>query len=227
MKYLIYILLLTFASCITVNNRSDVLDLDNIGDTDGFLKTKGYYYAELEQQAYLYYKNQYGGYSQDSSKPYMQKLIQPLILYENGGVENGSLTSGMKENLANQSTCGLADNNSVFFAKLYFECGLSRAGNADQNDFGTLYAKGVFKAQRDKIVVQYYGNYGPPMIAEYYLIEKKGAILNDSTFVLKSMYNFRTKELIDINETYFYQAYSIKPDTENYILSHKKRFKNK
>ena len=226
MKYivLIFIALIMF-SCVTVSNRSNVFNLNTIGNNEGVLKTNGYYYCELEEQAYPYYKNEYGGYSQDTSKPYIKKMIQPLLLYKNGGVHRWPLTSGMKENRYDQMACGLPDDNSFFFAKVYFECSLMRGSKPDRGKFGTLYAKGVFKTQQDKIVVQYYECTGPPMTADYYLIEKTGKILNDTTFVLKSMYNFRSKESTDINEVYLYQHYTIKPDSANYILNHKKRFK--
>jgi hypothetical protein len=223
-KIVAFILIMGLSSCKTVLHRKEVMDLAAIGDKERPMKTDGYYYTELEEEAHPVYKNDTGGYSVDADKLYMQKLIDPLVLYKDGSVEVGLPISGMAENYLRKMNCGLPDVNSVVMAKKYFECLLMQDAEKSSSKFSTLFYKGVFRTDGNGITIQFYSASGPPSATEYYLLEKRGEILSDSTFVLRTLYDHRTKGSTAINEHYEFQPFAIPAHGENYILEHRDRF---
>jgi hypothetical protein len=220
-KYLTYILILFLLnSCFVVYHKENVLNLNERGDKLQSLKMKGYYYLEFEKNTYPYFKNHYGGFSQDSSKPYHQKIIKPIILNKNGTVRTFSYQSGLQENLIFDygQNCRLNDVNSIQSAKEHFECVLN-----NDNDKFTVWGKGVFRTDNSGVVIQYYINW----IGDYYLQEKKGQILNDSTFVLTELFDYKLNKSDTINELYKFQRFDNKPDSTNFITKHPKKFRKK
>ena len=210
--YLFVLLILT--SCMVIMHKKYVINLDKIGDKLRAIKTDGYYYEERERKAFPYYKNSYGGFSQDSTKPYLQKQIRPLTLHKDGSLLTFGFSTGFQENYMfdYSANCGLFDQNSLDNAKKHFECDIRY-----YKDRYLIWGKGVFKTEKNEIIIQYYINW----IGTYYLLEKKGEILNDSTFVLKKLFDFKLNESKDINELYKFQHFDIKPDSTNYIIKHK------
>ncbi len=213
-------LVTSLTSCLIIYHKRHVLNLNKVGDKLRPIRTDGYYYQELEKKTFPYYKNKYGGYSQDSSKPYVQKQIEPLTLHKDGSLLTFGISTGFQENRFFDffANCGLIDFNSIDNAKKHFECDIEH-----YEDRYPIWGKGVFKTENDEIVIQYYVNY----IGAYYLVEKKGIILNDSSFILKTRLDYYSNYRKDINEIYNFQHFDIKPDSTNYILKHKRKFKNK
>jgi hypothetical protein len=205
---------------VVVNHKKYVINLDKVGDKLRPIRTEGYYYQEREEMAYPYFKNSNGGYSQDSTKPYLQKQIRPLTFYKDGSLLTFGISTGFQEKYVFDYSvnCGLLDFNSIENAKKHFECDIKH-----YIDRYPIWGKGVFKTEKSEIIVQYYVNW----IGAYYLVEKKGEILNDSSFVLTKLYDYKLNEGKDINEQYKFQEFSIKPDSTNYIMKHRRKFKNK
>ena len=217
-KYLKYILiLLLFNSCYVVMHKKSVINIENRGDQNGKIKLDGFYYSEFEQDAFPYFKNDYGGYSEDKRNPYQQKAIEPIILNSNGTVRSFNNQSGFQENLVFdfKQNCGLEDKNTFENAIEHFECLLN-----NDNDRYDVWGKGVFSADKSKITIQYYINW----IGDYYLREKRGEILNDSTFVLSERYDYKLDTIYEINELYRFKRFRNKPDSTNFITKHPKRF---
>lgn len=212
--------LLTLTSCMVVNHKKYVINLDKVGDKLRPIRTDGYYYQEREEMTFPYFKNSYGGFSQDSTKPYLQKQIRPLTLHKDGTLLTFGISTGFQENYAfdYSTNCGLLDQNTFDNAKKHFECDIK-----NYKDRYPIWGKGVFKTEKNEIIIQYYVNW----IGAYYLVEKKGDILNDSTFVLKKVFDYKLNEGKDINEQYKFQQFDIKPDSTNYIMKHRPKFKNK
>jgi hypothetical protein len=221
MKFKLSILaLLILTSCMEINHKKYVINLDKVGDKLRPIRTDGYYYQEREEMTFPYYKNSYGGFSKDSTKPYLQKQIRPLTLHKDGTLLTFGFSTGFQENYVfdYSANCGLTDHNSIGNAKKHFECDIRH-----YKDRFPIWGKGVFKTENNEIIIQYYINW----IGAYYLVEKKGVILNDTTFVLKKLFDYKLNESKDINELYKFQYFDIKPDSTNYIIEHKRKFKNK
>ncbi len=220
-KIILYLLILPFLnSCYVVNHKKNVINLNDSGDKLHPINTNGYYYQEKEKMAYPYFKNHYGGFSQDSTRQYQQKVIVPLILNKNGTVRTFGYSNGFQENRVFDyaTECGLLDINTFENAKKHFECDIVN----DENRL-MIWGKGVFKTEDSKILVQYYVNW----IGNYYLIEKKGKILNDSTFILTESFDYKLNEKNSINELYKFEYYKNKPDSTSLITKHPKRFGRK
>lgn len=220
-KNILYTLILfIFYSCYVVNHKKNVINLSDSGDKLHPINTNGYYYQEKEKLAYPYFKNHYGGFSQDSTQPYQQKIIIPLILNKNGTVRTFGYSNGFQENRVFNYTseCNLLDINTFKSAQEHFECEIAN----DENRF-PIWGKGVFKTENSKIIVQYYINW----IGNYYLREKKGKILNDSTFVLTESFDYKLNQRDSINELYKFKYYINKPDSTSLITKHPKRFGKK
>ena len=214
------LILLLFNSCFVVKHKKDVLNVNERGDLNNKMRLDGYYYREFEKKAFTYYKNEYGGYSENKSEPYQQKLIEPIILNSNGAVRTFSYMSGLQENLVFDfgQNCGLSDLNSTKSAIKHFECQL----NNDKDRY-EIWGKGVFKADDSNILIQYYVNW----IGDYYLQEQKGNILTDSTFVLTERYDYKLDTTYQIKELYRFRKFKNKPDSTSFITKHPKRFGRK
>ena len=220
-KRLTYILtLILLNSCYVVKHKKNVLNEKERGDQTKRIKLGGYYYREFEEETFPFYRNENGGYSEKKSEPYQQKLILPIILNSNGTVRTFSEKSGLKENLAFKfkQNCGLSDTNSIESAIEHFECQLN-----NDNDRFEVWGKGVFKVNKSDIKIQYYINW----IGDYYLREKRGKVLTDSTFILKEKYDYKLDTIYRINELYKFRGFKNKPDSTNFITKHPKRFGKK
>jgi hypothetical protein len=221
MKFKLSILSSLFlTSCMVVNHKKHVINLNKVGDRLKPLCTAGYYYQEREEITFPYFKNQFGGYTQDSTKPYLQKQIRPLTLYKDGTLLTFGISTGFQENYAfdYSTNCELQDYNSFDNARKHFECDIRHYKNRYP-----IWGKGVFKTEENEIIIQYYVNW----IGAYYLVEKKGKILSDTSFVLNKSFDYKLNKAKDINELYKFQKFDIKPDSTNYIMKHRRKFKNK
>lgn len=221
MKFKLSILTSLFlTSCMVVNHKKHVINLKKVGDRLKPLCTAGYYYQEREEITFPYSKNQFGGYTQDSTKPYLQKQIRPLTLYKDGTLLTFGISTGFQENYAfdYSTNCKLQDYNSIENARKHFECDIRHYKNRHP-----IWGKGVFKTEENEIVIQYYVNW----MGAYYLVEKKGKILSDTSFVLNKSFDYKLNAANDINELYKFQKFDLKPDSTNYIMKHRRKFKNK
>jgi hypothetical protein len=214
------LLLMIFASCTIIHNRKNVLNSNEWGSKNQQMKIDGYYYSQSTTASFPYYKNKYGGYSQDSSRPYIQQLINPVIFYENGTAQTFGPRSGLQENayFNYSDRCSLKDENTIARAKEFFECDI-----VHYKDRYRTWGKGVYKVLPGEITIQYYINWR----GQYYLIEKKGEIINDSAFVLNQEYDHYLDEKKIINEIYIFQRFESKPASRSYLLKHRLRYKNK
>ncbi len=200
------------------------MPLDSIGVPNAQLKLNGYYYQEKSEEAYTYYRNSYGGYSQDSSKAFLQTRILPITLFKNGSVNKHGSFSGMQDNLGFEfSQCNLTDNNTLSSAFKHFECYLtnppkSRASFITKK--AQIWGQGVFKIDGNTIVIQTFYN----VMGNYNLFEERGTIVNDSVFKLTTARDYRTDQTKSIKKTYRFKAYKNMPNIESYILSHPTKF---
>lgn len=217
--YTFCILILLLNSCVTISNKKNLIDINDVGDEQSKIKKEGYYYMESEEDAYPYFKNKYGGFSQELTKGYKQKIIVPILLNNDGSFQTMGSCSGFQDNLVFnfKKICNLNDDNSILSAKLHFEC-IIRNRKKDNSILGN----GVFKTYKNKqIIIQHYSMY---RAGQFHLVEEKGFIINDSCFNLVTRYDYRLKKTENINETYYFQSLQEKPKYENYIIKHKNKF---
>lgn len=215
-----FLILIFFNSCFVVHHKRSVLNENERGDNLNVLRIDGYYFRELEKEAYPYYKNEYGGISESKSEPYQQKLIEPLILNKNGSVRIFSETSGSQDDLwfDYSENCLLLDFNSIESAKQHFECLLN-----NDDDRYSIWGKGVFGVDSTRILIQYYVNWR----GDYYLQEKSGEILNETSFILTERFDYKLDKRDMINELYLFQKFNKKPDSSSFITEHPRRFGSK
>lgn len=218
LKYNIIIFsLVLVTSCMVVHHKKYVINPSRAGDALRPIRTDGYYYQEREEMAYPYYKNTYGGFSRDSAKPYLQKQVRPVVLYKDGSLLTFGISTGFQENYAFDyaANCMLMDHNSIDNAKKHFECDIRHYKNRHP-----VWGKGVFVTGHRAITIQYYVNW----LGAYYLLEKKGEILSDTSFVLTKLYDYKLDREETINELYRFQQFGVKPDSANYIMQHRRKF---
>jgi len=200
------------------------MSLNNIGDSKT-LKKEGYYYTENYIKTNPYYRNEYGGYSRDSTISFNQVRISTLVLKSDGSAMKLGSYSGMQDNLAYNFgiKCNLQDNNTLESAFEHFECYVSELKNKNLiflNSKAEIWDQGIYKTENNTITIQIFYN----TIGDYYLYEERGIITNDSTFVLTSATDFQTGKKYEINKVYKFKKTENFPEIDNYILKNKKKF---
>lgn len=221
--------LLLCVSCTAIRNREYLMPLNTVGDQENSLSKNGYYYLENYVKTNPYYRNEYGGYSRDSTITYSQIRISTLALNSNGSAMKLGSYPGIKDNSSFNYgiKCNLEDNNTLESAFEHFECYIKKIDNKGLNFINAkaeIWNQGVYKISKNKISIQiFYNQFG-----NYDLYEQTGTILNDSTFVLTKTTDYQTNKSYGINRTYKFKRLDDFPKIDNYILKNKKKFnKNK
>ncbi len=218
--------IINFTSCVVIQNKKSLISLKSIGSDNKDILLDGYYYQEKTIQKGHYYKNKYGGYSEDSIK-YDQFRIAPLLLYSDGSANILYSFSGLQENTRFdfKAECGLLNNNSTESALKHFECYFRYGYEKDnKKDFiskkSQIWNQGVYKVSGSKITLQIFYN----VMGDYYLYEERGKIINDSTFLLTNATDFKTKKEYEINHLYKFRKMTDMPSIESYILNNSNKF---
>ncbi|RZJ68518.1 MAG: hypothetical protein EOO50_01630 [Flavobacterium sp.] len=200
-------------SCGGVKHKENILDSNDWGVNDNSLKMDGYYYQELDGKIF---RNEYTGFSQDETKD-RQHAIKPFLLYADGSVLTTGALIGTREkgSFDHHKECGLTDGNTIRNAKKFFECDLSH-----YEDAAPIWDRGIYKAGSGTITIQYYVN----LDEKHFLVEKKGEIINDSLFVLKTKFDFELKVLTNINEEYKFQPFENVPKSSNPLVEQRHKY---
>jgi hypothetical protein len=194
------------------------MNINDIGLSKNELNLNGYYYQEQSYKTYPYYKNEYGGYSQDSTKEYNQIRILPIVLSSNGSAEKQGSISGMQENLVfNYKTkCSLESDNTLESAIKHFECLLNNRPENKLNFINNkaeIWSQGVYKVNGNEIAIQIFYN----VMGDYHLYEERGTVLNDTTFILTSAIDYQDGKTFEIEKEYHFKEMNNMPKIENYI----------
>ena len=221
---LILTISLTLFSCISIRNKNNLFNLNEIGDSI-VLKKNGYYYLENYVKTNPYYRNEYGGYSRDSTIIFDQIRISTLSLKENGSAMKLGSFSGMQENLAYNFgvKCSLQDNNTLESAFEHFECYINKLEENNLNFINSkaeIWDQGIYKITNDTIKIQIFYN----SMGNYNLYEETGFVKNDTTFVLTNVTDYQNGKKHEINKVYKFKRMDNFPQIENYILKNKKKF---
>jgi len=224
---LILVVSLCVASCFPIRNKKKVFNLNEIGDSN-LLKKNGYYYTESVEKAHPYYRNAYGGYSNDTTIIYDKIEISTLVLNENGSCMQLGIFSGMQENRSfnYEIKCALQSNNTKESALNHFECYFNKMSEKKLSFIkknSDIWNQGVYKVFGDSIKIQtYYVS-----ISIFYLYEEIGTIKNDTTFVLTNAIDYENGTKYKINKTYKFKKMDNRPEIASYILKNKKKFNKK
>lgn len=225
--FLITAIIGLFCSCVTINNKNYLLPISELGLNQEKLQIDGYFYQVIESKAYPYYKNDYGGYSQDTSKGYQQTRIIPLILNANGTAYALGYFSGMQNNSTfNFEVCGLFDNNSLVGAQTHFECYIQNQTKSKfnfMNKKSEIWNQGVYTIQDKKIVLQIFYN----VWGDYFLYEKHGQVNEDGSIAFNYAKDYQNNTEHVINEKYFFRECLNMPEIESYILNNEAKFRKR
>ncbi len=181
--------LLIFFSFLKIYSQNNVptdrlIQKEKIGTNNEYLKINGFYYSKRVNI---------------KSENDTAKYISPMIFFEDGTVltfdfiGNSSNTLKIKEN---GEKCILKPRQDFNTIINYFKC------YAEIVDIKKIYT--VYSIDDNFIRIQ--------SVAPKFFVEKRGVILNDSTFVINQSINYMTRKFE--NKSYMYQFQtSKKPDS--------------
>ena len=116
MKALLFLLLAAVAAgCVTIRNEDKLMSVKTIGQKSNELKLNGYYFRAVTVNKAPYYRNGYGGYSEDTTKKQEQIRVIPIVLYADGSAHIYSSFSGLQENSSfnYRVKCNLEELNTL------------------------------------------------------------------------------------------------------------------
>jgi len=214
-----------FISCISIRNKDLLLPFDSIGDTIK-LRKNGYYFTETFVKAHPIYTDKNGWIAMDSTKLYNQIRISSLVLYSNGSViKTGSFSGDRDRKVFDFGIqCDLEESNTLLRAQENLECYYSKLNenniySADSKV--SVWGNGIYRIHKNSIIIQSYYN----QLGNYNLMEERGIIINDSTFLLKERIDYGSGNTLEIDKTYKFKEWKEMPYFENYILKNKEKFK--
>src|SRR5690606_4096499 len=121
------------------------------------------------------------------------RYIAPVILYKNGtGMNFDYIGNGYRAvtEKDNNDGCTLAYRSGFDSIIKYFKC--------YSKSIKKRILSNVFSIDGNSIRIQHLG--------VDYLIEMRGVIINDSTFLINNLMNYKTKEVTPLNHIYQFQA---------------------
>lgn len=189
MRNIIYLLIFfSFLKSYSQNNivEHQLIKKEKIGTNNKYLKINGFYYSK-----HIDVKPQ-----NDTAK-----YISPIIFFKDGTalifdfIGNSSTTLKRRKN---GEKCILKPRQDFNTIINYFKC---YASINDRNNISTVYS-----IDDNFIRIQ--------SVSPKFFIEKRGVILNDSTFLINQSINYTTREFENQNYIYQFQT-SKKPDSTN------------
>ncbi|KQB41123.1 hypothetical protein [Flavobacterium aquidurense] len=206
-KFSIVLILIAIVSCNSViHNKSDLIDPKIVRSQIVTLKLNGFYYCELSKLNII-----------DS------KAIMTFLLYENGYVINDGIYFG---NSTNYCTSVNNNENSIANSINKYKSRLKLLGNAKFNSCkiknGDINGKGLFLIKNDSIIIQYFKaelkNEKKDSFNDYFLYELKGIIINDQSFHLMKLKDYRRNKEYEIDQLYKFENDENVPRIDNRFL---------
>ena len=157
------------------------------------IKTDGYYFAL------------------DSSQEKDDKFINARILFEDGSFKDIGRISSKYTSEYFSKRCSANPTNTYQSSKTNLECMLDnyeyffKIKTNFLNRNAQIWNWGRFEIIDGEITIQYFYNH----FGDYYLTEEKGTIIGDDSFRIKSIFDYKTKKLTDVDITYLFEAHNI------------------
>ncbi|SMP29622.1 hypothetical protein SAMN06265346_11284 [Flavobacterium hercynium] len=209
LKFLRGLVLCMIISCNSViHNKKDLIDPKMVASQVIPLKLNGFYYCEL---------------SRPNNENVNSKGIMTLLLYKDGYIINDGMYFG---NSANYCTSVNNNENSFLNSISKYK---SRLKLLDDVKFssckiknGDIDGKGLFTIKNDTIVVQYFKaemkNEQKDSFNDYFLYELRGVIINNESFRLTKLKDYRRNKEEQIDQLYKFESDENLPNRENRFL---------
>ncbi len=218
------------SSCKIYHKEYVIVPEDNFVLGQNVLKTNGYYYCEITRSSHCKKEiADYGGELVDESSKYEAKGVTFFSLFNDGYLytSGGFMYRGfyVTDDVRLDYCHLLEESNNFKSARFRLEEALRNGVYSSSLDVKRrgVSNRGIFSIEDKTIILQYY--YAAEGGSE--LVEKKGEILNDTTFLLTSQIYFKNKSRKEINERYHFKHFPIKPDSISYIREYKHKFGKK
>ncbi len=227
---LIIVLISNSCGIYKTHHRDKLIDFDHNSLTDESLKLNGYYFAEFELE--------YGENAPSFIDNYIKKTginnikyLSVFFIYEDGFVINVGGINGLAHYYCAEKEIY---ENTYESAHKTIELMLESQNATDKrtkricgfhpDDIGS---KGLVQIDKDKIKIQLYRiEMQKPTKDSFnsaYLYEINGTIESDSSFVIKSEIEYRTKNIKTENQVFKFRQTERKPNIENYFKKKMKR----
>lgn len=204
MKYQYYflVLFLGILSCKTLNSSKLVYEKKPF-ILNNKLRIDGFYYNEVEERDRVFYNEKYGDGGIYKSEIALLKKIRGLYLSKDGSIRmsDGTMSGVYKNKFWDE--CNIEYQNNTETAIAFFECLLNKPVTKSLKGY-ELFKKRSFNVYGDSIKIQYYF-----YNRSTYIAEKKGIILNDSTFRFVEYYDNKSKKIKVIDELYNFRSSNI------------------
>lgn len=208
-KFLMAVILLMIISCNSViHNKSDLMDPKMVKSQIVPLKLNGFYYCEVPKFNNI-----------DS------KAIMILLLYKNGYIINDGLYFGNSTNY-----CTSVDNNenSILNSINKYKSRLKLLDDVKFNSCKIkdrdIDGKGLFMIKNDSIVIQYFKaemkNEKKDSFNDYFLYELRGVIINNESFYLTKLKDYRRNKEESIDQLYKFENDENVPRIDNPPFPH-------
>lgn len=185
-------------SCAVIYNKSKLyLNEKEFNKNVISFRTDGYYYKVKEHE-----KGNFG--------------ISPMIFYENGYVVK--LESYYSVSMVRDEN----EKKKKFNYTLKYIDKRILDNTYHVQIKNTIWDWGLYSQKKDSLIMQTYINY----IGDYYLVNWKGVVLNDTTLLVTTRYDYNPKNRKTeiINELYQFRKLNHKPDSINYIMINRAKF---
>ena len=227
-------MVLTFNSCgiFKTHHKDKLIDFENNQIPKNTLKLNGYYFAELEQE---YGENPPPFIDDYIKKTGINKIKYLSVFFINedgfvikvGGIDGLShFYCAEKDTYENTYESAHKTIELMLKAQNSSEKRTKRICGFKPDDIGS---KGLANIENNKIKIQYYSiemqNPTKDSFNSAYLHELNGIIESDSSFVIKSVTEFRTNKITSENQTFKFRKSDQKPKIENYFKKNRNRLK--
>jgi len=198
-------------SCNSViHNKKQLMNAKIVEHQIVPLKLNGFYYCELSK------------FNNNSDS----KAIMTLLLYKNGYIINDGIYFG---NSTNYCTPHISKEISFLNSVNQYKSRLKVLNNTKFSSCkiknSDINGKGLFMVKNDSILIQYFKaemkNEKKDSFNDYFLYELKGVILNNETFHLVQLKDYRRKKQEKIDLTFKFENDENVPNLNNRFL---KRF---
>jgi hypothetical protein len=216
-KYFFFIEVIFFVlcSCAVTHNKKDLIDFKNNEISNSELRIDGFYFYEYETEpSYLYNTTE------------MIKRIDAFFIYDDGFTLFLSGIDGLypyycveKQIFENSFKNAQTNIQQMIKAQSSSDNLIRKWCNFDPK---YINHKGLTKITKTdkRIKIQYYQtesqNLNTDSFNSYYLYEKNGEIVNDSTFIINEIKSYRLNKIEKVNQMYKFRK-SPKPKLNNYF----------
>lgn len=190
----IFLIILLINGCTIVNNKNKFILQRNIEISQ--ISTDGYYYSIDDR---------------DIKTGFSGKVLNMRVLLKNGFIKE--VPNGYYEqcgrNVSLECEIKMSEKMLDEYQNYNLKNGDKRSSNINLWDWGK------YNINNDSVLIQKFYNY----LGNYYLIEERGKIIDNFSFILTKKIDYRTKATYVINEMYSFKKYDVSKMYNKYPLN--------